>query len=165
MFVPFGSRALPPSWALSVYSRSLLRHPSRRSNNTLDSWSTRSPSLAQPFSSISSLSPTLRFLPFPTSSFHLSCSMALLIPKRHDRIFFLCAFLKYSENPYMCTVTISRYCHCRKHWIFQRCLKRGSCPFLFFFPSREFWLSSWDSEHSVVILLCSWLLYLGYFRR
>jgi len=49
MFVPFASRALPLSWAPFVYSRPLFRHPSRRSNNTLDSSFTRSLSLSLSF--------------------------------------------------------------------------------------------------------------------
>lgn len=116
MFVPFGSRALPPSWALSVYSRSLLRHPSRRSNNTLDSPRPLDLPLSRYFSLRSHLF-LLLFVFFHfrhrRSTFLVPCSS---YSQRHGRVFSPCAFLKYSGSSYTYTMTISRYYHCsRKH--------------------------------------------------
>lgn len=111
MFVPFGSRALPPSWAPSVYSRSLLRHPSRRSNNTLDSSSTPSPFLALLFSLIPSLSPFFFHFQHRRFTFLVPCSS---YSQRHDRVFFSCAGT-HSGSSYTCTVTISRRRCSRKH--------------------------------------------------
>lgn len=111
MFVPFGSRALPPSWAPSVYSRSLLRHPSRRSNNTLDSSSTPSPFLALLFPLIPSLSPFFSHFQHRRFTFLVPCSS---YSQRHDRVFFSCAGT-HSGSSYTCTVTISRRRCSRKH--------------------------------------------------
>jgi len=131
MFVPFASRALPLSWAPFVYSRPLFRHPSRRSNNTLDSSFTRSLSLSLArFRCVTTFQ-----LPF---SFH---------PRRHERVFFLCAYPRARNGSSclytMASATISRYrLPSRQETLNIPQVSRGRrCPFFLLLGCGS-WLSS-----------------------
>jgi len=110
MFVPFGSRALPLSWAPFVYSRPLFRHPSRRSNNTLDSSFSRSLSLSLRSCHRFSLSLARAFLRSllrrTTTLFQLPRSLLFSFPAS------ACSFSARNGSPCaytMASATISRY--------------------------------------------------------